>query len=64
MVSTLLKLLNISAVHIKSAECRQNGKSYFYGCQVRCKYAKALKHQTQALNASSNGGDASRIGKK
>ena len=64
MVSTLLKLLNISAVHIKSAECRQNDKSCFYGCRVRCKHAKVLKHQTQAPNASSNGGDASRVGKK
>ena len=34
MVSTLLKLLNISAVHIKSAECRQNGKSRFYGFYI------------------------------
>ena len=52
MVSTLLKLLNISAVHIKSAECRQNGKSCFYGCQVKRKHAKVLKHQTQALSAT------------
>ena len=53
MVSTLLKLLNISAVHIKSAECRQNGKSCFYGSPVKRKHANGSsikrKHQTQAL---------------
>jgi len=52
MVSTLLKLLSISAMHIKSAECRQNGKSCFYGSLVKRKHAKVLKHQTQAPNAS------------
>ena len=53
MVSTLLKLLNISAVHIKSAECRQNGKSCFYGSLVKRKHANGSStkryHQTLAL---------------
>ena len=29
-----------------------------------CFYANGLKHQTQAPNATSNGGDASRVGHK
>ena len=51
MVSTLLKLLSISAVHIKSAECRQNGKSCFYGSPLKRKHANgsSTKRYHQAL---------------
>ncbi len=33
-------------------------------CPVKRSPANGLKHQTQALNAISNGGDASRVGKR
>ena len=33
-----------------------------YGYPAKRKYANGLEHQTQALNASTNGGDASRVG--
>ena len=35
----------------------------YYGCSVKRKHANGLKRQTPPPNATTNGGDASRVGK-
>ena len=60
---------------IRVLELRVNGGAYNYPlmvflvnlstnycCMVKRKHASGLRHQTQTLNSSTNGGDASRVG--
>ena len=66
---TLCNALIINAVQAKSAECRQNQQIQSLGGEMQVKTlpqnaSTRRYHKMLAQNANSNGGDASRVGKR